>query len=152
MARSQWHKKQSWRATSPKPEREKELNWRLAKETSLGIVGELGIHPIDQAGWYFNGLPKAVNGFGSLLFWKDGREVPDTVQSVIEFPGGVNMVYDAGLANSFDAEYEVLFGSDAAVMMRENKAWLFKEVDSPLLVGGKCTRAKKPFTRKPALC
>src|SRR5690349_3993961 len=35
-ARAQFHKKQSWRSTSPKPEREKELNWRLSKETSIG--------------------------------------------------------------------------------------------------------------------
>jgi len=41
--------------------------------------------------------------------------------------------YDATLANSFDAEYEMYFGSDAAVMIRESKAWMFKEVDSPLL-------------------
>jgi predicted dehydrogenase len=145
--RAQWHKKQSWRATSPKPEREKELNWRLAKETSLGLVGELGIHPIDQASLYFNGLPVAVSGRGSTLFWKDGRDVPDTVQALIEFPAGVNMIYDASLANSFDAEYEILFGSDAAVMMRENKAWLFKEVDSPLL-GWEVYATKETFYKE----
>jgi predicted dehydrogenase len=147
MARAQWHKKQSWRATSPKPEREKELNWRLAKETSLGLVGELGIHAIDQATWYANTLPKAVNGFGAISFWKDGRETPDTVQSLIEFGGGVNMTYDATLANSFDAEYEILFGTDAAVMMRENKAWLFKEVDSPLL-GWEVYASKETFYKE----
>ena len=54
--------------------------------------------------WYLNARPVAVTGFGGILFWKDGREVPDTVQAVIEFPGGVNMIYDATLANSFDAE------------------------------------------------
>jgi hypothetical protein len=43
------------------------------------------------------------------------------------------LVYDCTLANSFDADYEVYYGSDAAVMLRENKAWMFKEVDSPLL-------------------
>ena len=59
--------------------------------------------------------------------------MPDTVQAVFEFPGGVRMIYDATLANSFDGEYEMLYGSDAALMMRESKAWMFKEVDSPLL-------------------
>jgi predicted dehydrogenase len=38
-ARAQFHKKQSWRATSPKPEREKELNWRLSKATSTRLPG-----------------------------------------------------------------------------------------------------------------
>ena len=132
-ARAQFHKKQSWRATSPKPEREKELNWRLEKAISLGLIGEIGSHAIDQATWYLNARPVAVNGFGAIAFWKDGREVPDTIQALIEFPGRVFMNYEATLANSFDSEYEILYGSDAAVMMRESKAWMFKEADSPLL-------------------
>jgi predicted dehydrogenase len=132
-ARAQWHKKTSWRSTSPNPDREKALNWRLDKATSLGLVGEIGIHQIDQEGWFINALPTAVTGFGSTNFWNDGRDVPDTVQVVVEFPKGVRMLYDATLANSFDGEYEMLYGSDAAVMMRESKAWMFKEVDSPLL-------------------
>ncbi|HEV2211276.1 MAG TPA: Gfo/Idh/MocA family oxidoreductase [Verrucomicrobiae bacterium] len=137
-ARAQWHKKTSWRSTSPKPEREKELNWRLSKETSPGLISEVGCHPVDQATLFLDGLPTAVSGFGSVVFWKDGRDVPDTVQAMLEFPSGVQMIYDATLANSFDADYEILYGSDAAVMMRrgkngDSKAWLFKEVDSPLL-------------------
>jgi hypothetical protein len=42
-------------------------------------------------------------------------------------------LFDATLANSFDGDYELFLGSYAAVMMRGSKAWLFKEVDSPLL-------------------
>ncbi len=133
MARAQWHKKTSWRATSPNPEHEKELNWRLSKATSLGLIGEIGSHQIDQAGWFLNALPKAVTGFGSVLLWNDGRDVPDTVQAVLEFPNGVQMICDCTLANSFDGNYEMLYGSYAAIMMRESKAWMFKEVDSPLL-------------------
>jgi predicted dehydrogenase len=133
LARAQSHKKTSWRSASPNPEREKALNWRLNKATSLGLIGEIGSHQIDQAGWFLNALPTAVTGFGSINFWKDDRDVPDTMQAVLEFPGDVRMIYDASLANSFDGDYEVLYGSDAAIMMRENKAWMFKEVDSPLL-------------------
>jgi len=52
---------------------------------------------------------------------------------VFEFPGGTNLIYDATLANSFDSDYEMFYGTDSAIMLRENKAWMFKEVDSPLL-------------------
>jgi predicted dehydrogenase len=144
LARAQWHKKTSWRSTSPNPEREKALNWRLDKTTSLGLVGEIGIHQIDQEGWFLNALPTAVTAFGSINMWDDGRDVPDTVQVVLEFPKGVRMIYDATLANSFDGEYEMLYGSDAAIMMRESKAWMFKEVDSPLL-GWEVYAAKVQF-------
>ncbi len=134
LARAQWHKKQSWRTASPDASREQAMNWRLSKATSTGLIGEIGIHQLDQAGWFLNGVPTAVTGFGSIAFWRDdGRDVADTVQLVVEYPDGVRLNYDATLANSFDAEYEVYFGSDAAVMIRESKAWLFKEADSPLL-------------------
>jgi hypothetical protein len=59
--------------------------------------------------------------------------VADTLQLIVEYTEGVRLMYDATLANSFDGEYEMYYGSDAAVMMRDNKAWMFKEVDSPLL-------------------
>jgi len=133
MCRSQWHRKQSWRTTSPDAEQEKALNWRLSRATSTGLVGELGIHEIDQAAWFLNAPPVSVTGFSSLLKWTDGRDVPDTAQAVFEFPHGVRLMWDATIANSFDADYEIYYGSDAAVMMRENRAWMFKEVDSPLL-------------------
>lgn len=145
--RAQFHKKQSWRATSPKPEREKELNWRLSKETSSGLIGELGIHPIDQATWFINAQPTAVSGFGNIALWKDGRDVPDNVQATLEFPGGVIMNYAATLANSFDGEFSMFYGTDAAVMLRESKAWLFKEVDSPLL-GWEVYASKEVFYKE----
>jgi predicted dehydrogenase len=146
-ARAQFHKKQSWRTTSPKPEREKELNWRLSKETSSGLVGELGCHPIDQASWFLNALPTAVTGLGRIALWKDGRDVPDTVQAVFEYPQGITLTYDATLANSFDGDFAMFYGTDAAVMLRESKAWLFKEVDSPLL-GWEVYASKEVFYKE----
>ncbi len=145
MARAQWHKKNSWRASSPNAEREKTVNWRLTNNTSPGLVGEIGIHQLDQASWFLNGMPKSVSGNGAVRFWNDGRDVPDTVQLTVEYPEGLQLAYDATLGNSFDGEYEMYYGTDAAVMMRDNKverengyeyfhlAWMFKEVDSPLL-------------------
>src|SRR5215471_4373528 len=85
MARAQWHKKTSWRTASSDPEQEKALNWRLNKATTTGLIGEIGIHQIDQAGWFLNAQPISVTGFSSLIKWTDdGRDVPDTVQAVFE--------------------------------------------------------------------
>ncbi|HAV64814.1 MAG TPA: hypothetical protein DCY13_20905 [Verrucomicrobiales bacterium] len=133
MARAQYHKKQSWRRTSSSADQEKLINWRLDKETSLGLIGEIGIHQLDAAGWFMALRPKSITGFGSIIHWKDGRTVDDTVQAIFEYEGGARLMYDATLANSFDADYEMYYGTDAALMVRENKAWMFKEVDAPLL-------------------
>jgi predicted dehydrogenase len=133
LTRSQYHKKNSWRRSSPNAEFETALNWRLRKETSLGLVGELGIHNIDSAGWFMNRRASSVTGFGSTILWNDGREVPDTVQAVVEYNRGARLVYDATLCSSFDSEYDTYFGTDATVMVRDRRGWMFKEVDSPLL-------------------
>jgi predicted dehydrogenase len=133
LARSQYHKKNSWRRSSPDQAFERALNWRLHRESSVGLVGELGIHNIDAAGWFLNRRPNAVTGFGATVLWNDGREVPDTIQTVLQYPRGGSMIYDATLANSFDAEYDMYYGTNATVMLRERRGWMFKEVDSPLL-------------------
>ncbi|MBI5387725.1 MAG: Gfo/Idh/MocA family oxidoreductase [Verrucomicrobia bacterium] len=132
--RAQSHKKQSWRRASPNPEREKEINWRLDKNLSLGLLGEIGIHQMDMACWYLMGRPLAVSGYGGLVQWTDdGREVPDTVQAVFEFPNNVVFNQEITLANSFDSDYDIFYGSDSAIMIRDRKAWMFKESDSQLL-------------------
>ena len=81
MARSQWHKKESWRRTSPNPEREKEINWRLRKDESLGLDWGNRHSSMDLINWFINARPKAVAGFGGILNWNDGRDVADTIQS-----------------------------------------------------------------------
>jgi predicted dehydrogenase len=131
--RGQWQKKQSWRRTSPNPEREREINWRLKNSISTGLVGEIGIHQVDVGNWFMNERPSAVTGFGGIMTWDDGRDVPDTIQAVFTYPSGAHFSYEATLANSFDADYEMFYGTDSAIMLRQNKAWMFKEVDSPLL-------------------
>lgn len=131
--RAQWHRKDSWRRPAPTPEREEAVNWRLSSATSAGLMGEIGIHQVDLANWFLKALPTAVTGFGSILAWPDGRDVADTVQCLFEYPGGVRLVYDATLGNSFDGAYELFMGTDSALLLRGDRAWMFKEADSPLL-------------------
>lgn len=142
LVRAQWHKKDSWRAPAPTDTRSAAINWRLDRAMSTGLMGEIGIHQIDAVSWFLGDRPTAVTGFGSLILWKDGRTVPDTVQAVFEYPtktqtegmsDSVHFVYDATLCNSFDSEYEIYYGSDSAVMLRDFKAWKFPEADAPMV-------------------
>ncbi len=132
MVRAQSHQKNSWFTASSNPDHEKALNWRLHQATSTGLMGEIGIHQIDAISWFLKARPTAVTGFGSVMHWKDGRDVADTVQGVFEYPGGINFMYDATLCNSFDKEYEIYFGTQSAIMVRDAKAWMFYESDAQL--------------------
>lgn len=132
-ARAQWHTKESWRRASPNREREIAQNWRLDHDLSLGLVGEAGLAQIDAANWMMGSFPSSVTGFGSVLLWEDGRQVPDTVQAIFGYPGGRNLLFDASLGTSFDANYETFYGSFSTIMLRDQKGWMFKEVDAPML-------------------
>lgn len=131
--RAQWHKRQSWRRAAASSEREKALNWRLDKSVSTGLLGEIGIHQIDAVSWFLKALPVSVTGFGAITAWADGRDVPDTVQCLFEYPKNIHFAYDNTLANSFDSSYELFMGTDAAILLRDGRAWMFKEADSKAL-------------------
>jgi predicted dehydrogenase len=95
-------------------------------------MGEIALHQIDVASWFLRSKPVSIVGMGSSA-WKDGREVPDTVQAIIEYANGFRYVYTATLANSFESDRDCFQGSDAALMMHKDRAWLFKEADAPNL-------------------
>ena len=65
VSRGQYNRKQSWRRSSPNGDRERALNWRLYKDTSIGLPGEIGIHSLDTACWFNDKVPVAVSGFGA---------------------------------------------------------------------------------------
>jgi predicted dehydrogenase len=146
MARAQWHKKSLWTRTGTAA-RAAELNWRLDKAVSTGLMGENCIHKLDAVTWFLGGprlggRPNFVTGYSSRILGNAGPDLPDTVQCVFEFPegpnAGVRFICDATLCNSFDSEYEMYYGADSAILMqpgnesRESKAWMFKEVDATL--------------------
>jgi predicted dehydrogenase len=138
MARAQSHKKESWRRPGSTPELEKAANWRLDKSISTGLAGEVGIQQLDLINWFLNERPAEITGFGGIMNWNDGRDVADTIQAVLQFPSKANLMYDATRCNSFEGDYEIIYGIDAATLMRVNKlgdrkAWLFQEADAHLL-------------------
>ncbi len=128
--RAQWHAKNKWRIAHPDDARAAELNWRLNPALSTGLVGEIGIHSIDLATLFIKAKPVAVTGFGGVLLYTDGRQVADTIQCVVEYPDSVRFLYDATLTNSFDSTYELFQGSDAAIMLRDQRGWMVKEADA----------------------
>ncbi|MCC2660340.1 MAG: putative dehydrogenase [Arthrobacter sp.] len=132
--RGQWHKRNQMYRPAPSDARQREINWRLDPALSLGLIGEYGIHSLDVSNWMVKELPVSVTGFSAMVGeWEQPRRVADTVQCVLEYPSGVRFSYDATHTNSYDGQFEIFGGSDAAVLIRDQRAWLFKEADAPLL-------------------
>lgn len=128
---AQHYQKTSWRFPSPDPSREREVNWRLDPEVSLGLPGELGVHQFDVALWFTDRLPLAVSGGGAIRLHDDGRSMADTTFNTLRFDGGLFMHHRASLANSFEGRHEALRGVNAAIKLAWTAAWMFKEADAP---------------------
>ena len=148
---AQWNKKQSWRRPAPTPARESEMNWRLSNRTSAGLLGEVGIHQLDLISWYLKSLPTAVMGFSSIAGWNDGRDVPDTVNCILDYPDGVRASFASTLANSFSDSYTLFQGTNSSLMMREKRGWMVKEADSPLL-GWEVYARKEAINNETGIC
>jgi predicted dehydrogenase len=130
--RGQFHNKTSWRMPAPTPEKDRALNWKLFKETSIGLAGEEGMHQFDIMSWFLsNKLPLSVAGTGSVMFYNDGREIPDTIHCSLTWPEGLKMSYEATLANSYGGRFEEFMGTMGAIRMIGDFGWLFKEADAP---------------------
>ncbi|MCA9312230.1 MAG: Gfo/Idh/MocA family oxidoreductase, partial [Phycisphaerales bacterium] len=124
--RAQHHRKTSWRTPADTPERDRALNWRLDPDVSLGLAGEWGTHQFDVFHWYLDRYPVSVRGGGGIYLHKDGRTVPDTIACDLVFADGVTLQYAATLTNSYGGEYEVLFGTNAAIKLAWSHGWMFK--------------------------
>ena len=129
--RAQMHRKTSWRTPVADASEERALNWVLDPEVSLGLVGEFGVQQFDVLHWFLEAYPTKVRARGSLQLHADGRELPDTVAAELVFPGGQLLAWDATLANSFDGQYEQMFGSMGSVKLAWTAGWMFKEADAP---------------------
>lgn len=128
--RAQHHVKTSWRTPSSDPAREKEHNWRLDPEVSLGLIGEFGAQQFDTLHWFTGQYPVAARAVGSVRAWNDGRTVPDTVHAHLSWPDGITCAWEGTLGNSFEGTHEVVIGKDGSVKLGWTHGWLFKESDA----------------------
>jgi hypothetical protein len=60
------------------------------------------------------------------------------------------MTQEITLSNSFDGEYEVMHGTNSAVMLRGAQAWMYKEADAPL-IGWEVYARKMPHYGTPGV-
>lgn len=125
------HRKTSWRTPASTAERERLLNWHLDPELTTGLAGEWGSHQFDVAHYFTGRTPTSVTGRGSIRLHDDGRTVPDTITTLLEFDRGEILTYNASLANSYEGTYELFRGTNAAIKLAWSHGWMFKEADAP---------------------
>lgn len=77
------------------------LEFRLYRNFSSGIFGQWMSHASDLVHlWTDEMYPVSASANGGIFVWKDGRENPDTVSVVFNYPGFVN-TYTTTFGNSY---------------------------------------------------
>ena len=91
-------------------------NWQKFFAYETGMIGQLFTHEFDAVNQLLRiGIPKAVVSSGGIYYWKDDRDMPDTLQCVFEYPDrDMTLLYSASLANS-RSRGRVFMGRDASM-------------------------------------
>jgi len=81
---------------------ERFFRWRCWWDYSTGLSGDLLTHEYDAMNQVFDlGIPHSAVSSGGIYFFQDGRNVPDVLQTVFEFPDrALTLMYSATLASN----------------------------------------------------
>ncbi len=107
-------------------------NWRFFGEYSGGNVYENMCHQLSF--WYklLNlQVPKAVIMTGGLYLWKDGREVPDTMNVSIEQPEEMLLSWDSGFGSNALGVTEDVLGTDGTISKGQQIRYSPQKVNRP---------------------
>ena len=95
---------------------ERFFRWRCWWDYSTGLSGDLLTHEYDAINQLMGvGIPHSATSSGGVYFFKDGRTVPDVLQTTFEFPDkDMTMLYSATLASGRHRG-KVMMGHDASM-------------------------------------
>jgi predicted dehydrogenase len=108
------------------------INWRFFWDYSGGNVYENMCHQI--AFWYkaFDlQIPKAVTMTGGIYLWKDGREVPDTMNVSMQQPEELLFTWDSGFGNNHLGVSEEALGTDGTISRGQQVRYTPQKVNRP---------------------
>jgi predicted dehydrogenase len=139
------------------------FRWRNYRDYGTGVSGDLFVHLFSSLHFVTNSIgPNKITATGGLRFWKDGREVPDVMLGMFDYPETkehpafnlslrVNFVDGTGGTN-----YLRMVGSEGSMTVEWDKVTLFRNrqnVDSsdPLLKTKKDSGDQYVYERKSML-
>lgn len=108
------------------------VNWRFFWDYSGGNVYENMCHQI--AFWYkaMNiQIPRAVTMTGGVYLWKDGREVPDTMNVAMEHDEEILVTWASGFGNDKLNVSEHVLGTDGTIHKAQQIRYTTQKVNQP---------------------
>jgi predicted dehydrogenase len=96
-------------------------NWTQWFAYDTGMIGQLFTHEFDAVNQLLHiGIPSSVVSSGGIYYWKDNREMPDSLHCVFEYPRQeLTLMYSGNLASS-RSRGRVFMGHDASMELGNN--------------------------------
>lgn len=132
---AQWNRNGNWRRPVPDEKLERQINWRMYREYSNGLLAELSSHQIDFVNWVTDSHPVSVVGTGGIDYWKDGRETYDNVRVIFDYPDGVKASFTCLTSNAYEGYQIKVQGDKATVVIKETSAWIYPEMETKKELG-----------------
>lgn len=109
------------------------FRWRNYRDYGTGVSGDLFVHLFSSLHFVTNSVgPNKVLATGGLRYWKDGREVPDVMLGMFDYPEtAVHPAFNLSLRVNFvdgtgGTNYLRMVGSEGSMTVEWDKVTLYK--------------------------
>jgi predicted dehydrogenase len=99
------------------------FQWRKWKAYGSGVAGDLFVH-LFSGTHFITGSHGPTRGMatGGLRFWKDGRDVPDVMLGLFDYPEGFNLSLRVNFVDGGEESEGLIFtGSEGTMEIKGNK-------------------------------
>lgn len=104
------------------------FRWRCWWEYSGGVATDLFVHMLTTMHEIMQvQAPESAVSQGGLWFWKDGRTVPDVLESVFAYKEGFLVQCCVNLRSTFPAPNMVIMGSEGTLVMDRGRIVVHEE-------------------------
>ena len=140
------------------------FRWRNYRDYGTGVSGDLFVHLFSSLHFVTGSMgPNKVMATGGLRYWKDGREVPDIMLGMFDYPETkIHPAFNLSLRVNFvdgtgGTNYLRMVGSEGSMTVEWDKVTLFKnkeyvDANDPLLKTKKMLREKNMYMNAKQWC
>jgi predicted dehydrogenase len=133
------------------------FRWRNYKDYGTGVSGDLFVHLFSSLHFVTGSIgPEKIMATGGLRYWKDGREVPDIMLGMFDYPeNDVHPAFNLSLRVNFvdgtgGTNYLRMVGSEGSMTVEWDKVTLYRNkayaaTDDPLLQSKKDVDSGKQY-------
>ncbi len=96
---------------------ERFFQWRKWKDYGSGVAGDLFVH-LFSGTHFITGShgPTRAMATGGLRFWKDGRDVPDVMLALFDYPEGFNLSLRVNFVDGGEESEGLIFTGSEGIM------------------------------------